>query len=273
MTRTIPLEDPVAEAYIAWSRDERHPPNTIRRRCTVLRSIGNPGTATREEIEAWWATRRHLKASGRANDLAVLRGFIHWCQVWEYRKDDPTVRIKTPKTGAGAPKPFTRRELAAILEQVQHDPRLRRAVLLGAAAGLRVSEAANLSWDDIDPETRRARVTGKGNKTRVVKLSAKLLTELGTAATGRNVVTGTAQAWAPDTLGRKVNRAIRAAGVVGTFHKLRHRYGSLGYQLTKDPKALAEQMGHASVATTMAFYAASADDAADAIADAVSEGW
>ena len=33
--------------------------------------------------------------------------------------------------------------------------------------------------------------------------------------------------------------------------------------------ALAEQMGHASVATTMSFYAAAADEAAAAIADAV----
>lgn len=278
---STPLADPIAAAYIAWCEQERVAANTIRRRRSVLRAVGNAGTATREEIEAWWAARVTLpngeprKDTTRANELACLRAFYHWAAVWEHRVDaDPTVRLTPPKAGSGAPRPFTRRELDRILEHVttigKEAPALRRAVLLGAWAGLRVSEAARLEWPDIDPDTRRARVTGKGKKTRLVKLSTKLLDEL-LPDTDGNVVTGRARGWSPDTLGRKINTAIAAAGVDGTFHKLRHRYGSVAYQRTKDPKALADQMGHASVATTMSFYAAAADEAADAIADAVSD--
>lgn len=265
-----PLADPIAVTYLAWCEQERVPDNTIRRRRTVLRAVGNPGTATREEIEEWWATRTHLEATSRANELAVLRSFYTWCQVWEHRTDNPTIRLTPPKAGTGSPKPTSRRELDLILEHLKdhNQPQLRRAVLLGVWAGLRVSEAAALRWTDIDPETRRARVTGKGRKTRSVTFSTKLIDEL-LPDTGGNVVTGTDQAWSAGWLGRKVNAAIHAAGGDGTFHKLRHRYGSVAYQRTKDPKALAEMMGHASVATTMSFYAAAADEAAQQIADSV----
>lgn len=269
MTRApVPLEDPIAREYIAWCERERTPANTTRRRRAVLRAVGNPGAATREEIERWWTTRTHLAPTSRANELAVLRSFYTWCQIWEHRQDNPTVRLRPPRVGNSLPKPTTRREFDRILAHVAENPPMRRAVLLGAWAGLRVSEAASLRWVDLDPETRQARVTGKGNKTRTVTFSAKLIDEL-LPDEGGNVVTGKARGWAGGTLGRKVNAAIRAAGVDCTFHKLRHRYGSLAYQRTKDPRALADQMGHASVSTTMTFYAAAADGAAQAIADAV----
>jgi integrase/recombinase XerD len=274
------LVDPIAAAYLAWCERERHPENTIRRRRTVLRAVGNPGTATREQIEAWWDNRLVLPNglpradTTRANELAILRSFYTWCQIWEHRSDNPTVRLQSPRVGQGVPRPATRKEfddVLAFLELLPTDgPALRRAVLLGTWAGLRISEAAALSWPDIDLDTRQARVVGKGRKTRLVTFSAKLLDELGPAHAG-NVVTGRAKGWATTTLGRKVNAAIHAAGPDITFHKLRHRYGSTAYQRTKDPKALANQMGHASVATTMSFYAAAADDAARAIADAVSD--
>jgi len=271
----LPLQDPIAQAYIDWSIGEGHPANTISRRRSVLRSIGNPGTATREEIEAWWASRRTRSKSNRANDLAIYRAFIHWCQVWEHREDNPAVRIKAPKVQAGAPKPTSQHDLEQLLHHIgalRDGPKLRRAVLLCVGAGLRRAEAADLDWRNVDRGTRTARVTGKGGKTRIVKLSAKLLAELGEPHPG-NVVTGSTHAWMPDTLGRKVNQALRDADCDGTMHKLRHRYGSVAYQQTKDPKALAEQMGHGSVDVTMRFYAAAADEAADAIATAAELGW
>lgn len=272
----VALLDPISAAWLDWCVAEGVPANTVRRRRAVLRSVGNAGTATREEIEAWWTTRRHLAPSTRANDLANLRSFYTWCQIWEHRSDNPTVRLRPPSAGAGAPKPFTRAELDRILthlDTLHPDDRgpLRRATLLGAWAGLRISEAASLGWRHVDTDSRSALVLGKGQKTRRVPLATALLEELGEPmpSVRANVVTRTDVEWTPGTLGRKINAAIAAAGVEGTFHKLRHRYGSVAYQRTKDPKALAEVMGHASVSTTMTFYAAAADDAAQMIADAV----
>ena len=65
-----------------------------------------------------------------------------------------------------------------------------------------------------------------------------------------------------------MNRAIHRLGVEATFHSLRHRYGTLAYQATRDLVAVGRQMGHSSPVTT-AIYAAAADDVADEIAAAV----
>lgn len=268
----LELPDRAAAAYIAWSVAENVPDNTIRRRRAVLRSVGNAGDATREEVETWWTDRGHLMDSSRANDLAVLRAFYRWCQAWEYRLDDPTARIRTPKPPVGVPKPPSRREFDRILAHVTPNPPMLRAVLLGAGAGLRIAEAATLTWPDIDADTRTARVTGKGRKTRIVPFTVKLIEALGDDH-GGNVVTGREKGWTPAYLGQRVNAAIRAAGVDCTFHKLRHRYGSLTYQRTKDPNAVAAAMGHASVSTTMRFYAAVADDDLRAVGEAATEDW
>lgn len=258
------MTDPLTEVYRVHMETERTPPNTIKARLRTLRSVGDAGTATREGIEEWWRNRAGLSPATRSNDLANLRGFYRWAQVWEHRTDDPTARLTGPKVPNGVPKPISRADLHKLLDALPTD--LRRAVCLGAYAGLRVSEAAALDWADVDLERRRARVTGKGQKTRSVALAPLLIDSL-LPDTGGNVVTG-GPPMSGATLQRRVNRAIRAAGVDATFHKLRHRYGTIGYQATRDIVALANQMGHSSIVTT-SVYAAAADDTADEIAAAV----
>lgn len=260
--------DHLSQQWLDYLEAEHHPANTIARRRSVLRSIGNAGTATREDVEAWWATRRDLSPATRANDLACLRSFYKWCHRWEHRSpsDDPTLRIEPPKVDKGLPRPIGRADLRRLLDTAPED--LRRAIALGAYAGLRVSEVARLHWHDIDLETRRARIiASKGGKSRIVALGVVLIDHL-LPDTGGNVVTGTTQAYSPAQLQRRVNRAMLRAGVGGTFHQLRHRYGTIAYQETRDLLAVGRQMGHASPVTT-AVYAAPSDDVADQIAEAV----
>ena len=260
------LADPLSLAHLDHLSTERKPANTIRSRRRTLTSIGNAGTATREHVEAWWSTRRDLGAGTRSNDLANLRSFYRWCQRWEHRPDDPTLRIDAPHVEKGLPRPVSRADLRRLLTALPDD--LRRAVALGAYAGLRVSEVAALHWADVDLEARRARVLhGKGGKSRLVAIGAVLIDEL-LPDTGRNVVTGGTPVYSAAALQRRVNRAIRGAGVDATFHQLRHRYGTLAYQATRDLVAVGRQMGHSSPVTT-AIYAAASDDVADAIAEAV----
>lgn len=247
------------------------PPNTIRTRMRTLRAVSYPGTIGREALEEWWYDRAGQVATAtRANDLANLRSFYKWCQVWEHRTDDPTIRITSPRVENGLPRPLSRDDLHRVLSYLAENGinDLRRAVCLGAYAGLRVSEVAKLMWPDVDLEARRARILrSKGNKSRIVAIAPLLVDQL-LPDTGLNVVTGTEEVFSADQLQRRVNRAIKAAGVDGTFHQLRHRYGTLGYQATGDLVALAKQMGHSSVVTT-AIYADANDAAADKIAAAV----
>lgn len=245
----------------------RIPANTVASRRRVLKSIGCAGTATREEVEDWWATRAGLMPGTRANDLACLRAFYKWCRRWEHRTDDPTLRLDAPKVPNGLPRPISRANLLTLLTGQLPDD-LRRAVCLGAYGGLRVSEAAALTWPDVDIEARRASILGKGQKSRLIAISPVLIDALLPDA-GHNVVTGTREAYGADSLQRKVNRAIDRLGVDATFHSLRHRYGTIAYQATGDLLAVGRQMGHSSPVTT-AIYAAASDEVADQIATAVS---
>jgi integrase len=260
------MTDPLTTAYLQHLRDERKPPNTIAGRARTLGLIGTAGTATREEVESWWRSRADLAPATRSADLSHLRAFYKWCQRWEHRDDDPTLRIDAPKVPNGLPRPVNRADLHKLLDELEPD--LRRAVCLGAYAGLRVSEVAALMWSDVDLEARRARIiNGKGGKSRLVALGPVLIDEL-LPNTGGNVVTGGPTPNTAARLERRVNRAIRRAGVDATFHQLRHRYGTLAYQATGDLIAVGRQMGHSSPVTT-AIYAAASDEVADKIAQAV----
>lgn len=256
----------LVQEYLSHLEAERAtPPNTLATRARTLRSLPDAGTATREEVEEWWLTRANMAPATRANDLANLRTFYKWCAVWEHRDDDPTRRLTAPKVANGLPRWVSKTDLRTMHDNFPDD--LRRAVCLGAYAGLRVSEAAALHWHDVDLETRRMRVLGKGNKARLVAMGVLLIDEL-MPDTGANVVTGTEHRYTPGSLQRRVNRAIHAAGVTETFHSLRHRFGTMAYQATGDLLAVGRQMGHASPATT-AIYAAASDEMADVIAEAV----
>lgn len=258
----------LVEQYLRFLADENATPaNTLAARARTLRTLPNAGTATREDVEAWWMGRSGLAVSTRANDLANLRTFYRWCERWEHRRpeDNPTLRIDPPKVPAGLPRPMSRADVATLLETLSDD--LRRAVALGAYGGLRVSEAAALSWSDIDRETNRIRVFGKGQKFRLVGLAPLLLDSI-LPDTGGNVVTASGKPYTAGTLQRKVNRAIRAAGVDATYHQLRHRFGTVALAATGDLLAVSRAMGHASVSTT-AVYAATSDAMLDRIAEAV----
>lgn len=259
------MNDPLVEEYLSHLQHERIPANTIAARRRTLRSVGHPSLATREDIELWWSTRSHLAPSTRSNDLANLRTFYRWASRWEHRQDDPTARLDAPKVPNGLPRPMSRADLHTLLSKLEDD--LRRAVCLGAYAGLRVSEVAALDWADVDVETKRARVLGKGQKSRLVALSSILIDQLLPEVAG-NVVTGGSDPYSAGQLQRRVNRAIAGAGVDATFHQLRHRYGTIAYQATGDLLAVGRQMGHSSPVTT-AVYAAASDEVADRIAEAV----
>jgi integrase len=266
MSPSIPLTDPLSIAWIQWCLNEHRPTNTIASRTRALRSVGNAGTATREDVEAWWLTRAHLSPCTRHSDLANLHSFYKWAKRWEYRDDNPTTRIDSPYVPQGLPRPMSNADLHRALDSLP--PHLRRATCLGAYAGLRVSEAARLDWADIDLELHRIRVMhSKGGKSRRIPISAVLLNEL-LPVTGGNVVMGGGEPYAPDSLTRRINLAFRGLGITATFHTLRHRYGTIAYKATGDIYAVSKLLGHSNINTT-AIYVAANDETAALIAEAV----
>src|SRR5690606_10712434 len=119
---------------------------------------------------------------------------------------------------------------------------------LGAFGGLRVAEAAALDWAAVDVDSRRIYVRGKGAKERVVGLSPVLLDKILPAIPG-NVVTGGSKPYSAATLQRKINRLMARHGIEATFHDLRKRGASLAMAKVRNPQAVAQAFGWASLQT------------------------
>jgi len=259
--------------FIHWAERIRRSRHTIARYKAVLSQFPDPPRATRDEVEAWWETRAHLAPASQENELACLRTFYKWATRFDVRPDDPTRRIDAPKVDNAYPRPIGRSELARALEVCDERGAadLRRAVALGAYGGLRVSEAAALTWKGVDLEKRMLRFRGKGSKERLSALSPRLLDEiLPDLEPDVNVITGLkGKEYSADTLQRRVNRLLGSVTEGLTFHKLRARYVTQAIADTGDIFNVAKAVGWASIETAQ-HYAEVSNDALHRIAAAAS---
>ena len=257
--------DDLSWRYISHLERSAKPKNTIKARRCVLEQISNAGTAEREEIERWYYAKSHLSVATQANQISCLRSFYKWCAREGLRTDDPTFHVEAPKVPNGLPRPIKESDLTKALASV--DPITRKCVLLGAHAGLRISESSRLKWSDLDDENMRiAIIDSKGGKSRFVAISQELIDLLG-GQNGVYVVSG-ARSYSPQMLSRKVNRALKKIGISSTSHTLRHYFGTRAYQATGDLLAVGLALGHTSPNATK-IYAGANDETARRIAQAV----
>lgn len=249
-------------------------PRTIKSyRSTFAAFPMDPLTASIDDIKKWWdelydkpnPDDKPDSVPTRQRKLHTLRSFYKYAIAFDLTDKDPTRRIRSPKQGRRLPEPISREDLHRVLDAAEPD--VRRAVALGAYAGMRVSEVAELEWSNVDLERRRIRVRGKGDKDRDVALGPLLLDSL-LPITGSNVVTGTDSAYSADQLQRRVNRLLARLGIKATFHKFRARYATVGLAGSGNLLAVSRALGHVSPATT-ALYALTADADLDQISSAV----
>ena len=120
-------------------------------------------------------------------------------------------------------------------------------VLLGAHAGLRVSEMVSLSWANVNLQRGTLRVVGKGRKPAKVTLSRRLIDHLGRRPGKGPVFPYTHRA----TAHRKVVKLAQLAGVPPLgVHALRHSCGTRMRAEGRDPFAIAEHLRHQDLNTT-----------------------
>lgn len=258
------------EDWFAYLIQRNRSPETLRAYRSVMSHytelVPDPLTADVGDAEAWWATLDILAVKSRQRHLSCVRSFYAWALRFDHITRDPTRRLDAPTQGRRMPKPIGRADLRKALDNAPDD--LRRAVALGAYAGLRVAEVAALDWSDVDTETRRLMVRGKGDKDRAVGIGGRLLDEI-LPATGGNVVTGGGQKYTAAALQRRVNRYLQGQGIDGTFHNLRARFVTVALAEGVPLLSVSRAVGHSSPTTT-ALYALTADADLDLIAEAVS---
>jgi integrase/recombinase XerC len=166
-------------------------------------------------------------------------------------RDVGAIRRVTRDEDVMASKVYTERE---VVEMLAHADDLEDTVivLLGAHAGLRVSEMLALTWEALDLESRRLLVRrGKGGKDGLVELTPKLAEALRAAEREMlvDVRRGTVlRLRSQYGVYRRLERLCRRADV--TFrgvHGLRHAAGTRLYRQTGDLGLVQDHLRHATL--------------------------
>ena len=241
-----------------------------------VEKLTDPSEIDLESLRAWLfsLSERGNAKSSMARKTASAKSFTAWLFEHGELQSDPGLRLRTPKANQTLPKVATRQAMAEIFEvleaaAIEGKPEALRdlvVVELLYATGARVSELAGLNLGDIDENRRLIRVTGKGNKQRMIPygvpaeqairnwievgrpklVSAKPSFEFLINSKGSRL--GTRQIY------EVVAKAL-AATTIGTAgpHALRHTAATHLLDGGADLRAVQELLGHASLGTTQIY--------------------
>ncbi|MDS7598053.1 tyrosine recombinase XerC [Agrobacterium tumefaciens] len=225
------------------------------------------------DLRGFLASRRKEGAGPRSlgRHLAGLRSFLRHLQKKGLVNAAGATAMRAPKQPKSLPKPLTDRQALKITTaeaQLSEEPWIaaRNAAVLALlyGCGLRISEALGLTPDDFAGATRSLRVTGKGNKTRLVPLLPVVLEAI---ESYRKLCPYHLSADEPIFLGArggKLQPAIiqremqKLRGALGlpenaTPHALRHSFATHLLAGGGDLRTIQELLGHASLSTTQVY--------------------
>ena len=142
-------------------------------------SAGGVQTASAEDLRhnlhVWH--KQELTARTIARRLSALRHFMSWMVAEDYRADNPSQFLDSPKLPQSLPKSLSENEVKALIEASAQLPeaqalQMRAGLELLYAAGLRISELLALRVQDIARERQLLFIRGKGGRERLAPLTA-----------------------------------------------------------------------------------------------------
>lgn len=213
-------------------------------------------------------SERSNNAKTRARKVSALRSFYKYLTVKAHLiEENPIQELEIPAQKKSLPKHLTMEESLELLVHVDGDAKERDfcIITLFLNCGLRLSELVGINLEDLKLDEKTLKVTGKGNKERILYLNdacldalrlymkervspqnvkeknALFLSRRGTRLTTRRVE-------------QIVSDSLRMAGLDGqgySVHKLRHTAATLMYQHGNvDIRVLQQMLGHVNLGTT-----------------------
>lgn len=148
-----------------------------------IKSNEGPLECSQESVQRFiYETAKVMSPHTQARRIAGLRSFFDYLIFESYRKSNPTDLIETPKLGRKLPDVLSIKEIDLLMDAIDlgHPQGHRNRAILETlyGSGLRVSELTQLNLSNLFFEEEMIRVTGKGNKQRLVpmgKFSKKYL--------------------------------------------------------------------------------------------------
>jgi len=210
-----------------------------------------------------------IEARSVAKAISALRSFFRFAEDEGLRIDNPAAILEPPRRSLRLPQVLSRKAVERVLDAVAVDTpigiRDRALFELIYSAGLRVSELVALDLTDLSFKENIARVTGKGNKQRLVPFGGEALHWLGRyLAESRPKLAGLRRSPALfiSRSGKRLSRkgiwknyaAVAAlAGTGSKLHTLRHSYATELLAGGADLRSVQELMGHADLGTTQIY--------------------
>ena len=241
--------------------------------CSAKKKITHPRSVTLPAMSEYLADRKRAGLSAASIKLVVvaMKIFFRFLTSRKIIERDPSEALTLPRIERYLPETLNELQVEQFLEKIDtkavHGLRDRAMIELLYASGLRISELANARLEDFNFEQRVVRVTGKGNKTRLVPVGRKacealaaylsterpklvkprtsseiFLSERGTKLT-------TARIW------QIVKKHAKHAGLEKNVypHLLRHSFATHLLSNGADLRIIQEMLGHADISTTQVY--------------------
>ncbi|MFU8860713.1 MAG: tyrosine recombinase XerC [Cyclonatronaceae bacterium] len=215
-----------------------------------------------------------LNRSTIARKVASLRSFFKFCFKRGYIETNPAQLLIIPRKGIRLPHTVDQDSITGMLDSIAPETateRQNKAILeLFYGSGIRLSELIQLNVGDIDFARKQFKVTGKGNKERIVPAGEQALNALSDHLQTRDALTdkdanpGDESAMFLTPKGKRVYpQAVR--NMVKKYmslhteceqkspHTLRHSYATHMLDHGADIRVIKELLGHSSLAATQVY--------------------
>lgn len=244
--------------------------------CTEKKlSLGNIEAADLREYLAHRVEHDHLSSASLQRHLTSIRQFMKWAQQSNHLSHNPVDDFKLKRKSRPLPGLVDIETVLQILDQpapsdaVDQQLWLRDKAMLELlySSGLRLAELQGLELRDLDFQRQLLRVTGKGNKTRVVPFGQKAKDSIMAWLKIYQLWKGHIEPHDPLFVSQKggvlsprqiENRvkfqAIRAGVNVDLHpHLLRHCFASHMLSASRDLRSVQEMLGHSNLSTTQIY--------------------
>ena len=210
-----------------------------------------------------------MSATSQARIISGIRSFYDYCVTENVVDNDPTLLLEAPKTRRKLPDTLSVDEVEKIISSIDlSTPEgVRNKAILETmySCGLRVSELVNLKISQFYPDLGFIRVTGKGDKERLIPIGNTAVKHikiyLKTVRSHVPISAGQEDNLFLNRRGSKLSRVmiflllkdlVKKAGITKVIspHTLRHSFATHLVEGGADLRAVQEMLGHESITTT-----------------------
>ncbi|TCV85139.1 tyrosine recombinase XerC [Sulfurirhabdus autotrophica] len=211
---------------------------------------------------------RGLNGKSLARMLSAWRGFYKYLARDHHFTHNPCLGMRAPKSAKKLPNVLSPDEASKLVSMNSETPlgvRDKAIFELFYSSGLRLSELVELRLENLDLVAGEVRVTGKGNKTRIVPvgkfaveaIQAWLAVRASLAQTQETTIFLGKQGkpLSQRSVQYRIKEWALKQGLTGNVHPhvLRHSFATHLLQSSGDLRAVQEMLGHASISTTQVY--------------------